>query len=195
MKKLLIGSLVLLASFGIALAQQGAFPNYPIQGGAAYCSSTTNGVCTNTVPAGPTTVTGLEQVPANTEKANGASPQNVLLPAQILNILPLTWQTVTIGPSVTAATPISASNVQGGIFYIASGTITAANITLPLNAYDQQQFRISANRTITTLSVSAPAGDTMGASAQPTVLTASTTTAFGYMWAYHKATKVWQRFQ
>lgn len=192
MKKLFISLLALTASVGLVFAQGGAFPNYPIQGGAAYCSSTTNNVCTNTVPAGPTTVTGHEMLPADTGNSSGAGPANVLFPAQILGTLPITWVNVT----TSAPTPVSASNIQGGIFYIISaGAITSAQITLPINAYDQQQFLLSANHTITTLTVTAPAGDTMGASAAPTVLTATTTAAFGYKWIYHKATKVWQRFQ
>ncbi len=189
--KFLLAAFGSLALVGVAVAQQGAFPNYPIVGGAAYCTTTTNGTCTNTVPAGPSVLTGNEQIPANTELSQGRSPQNVLVTPASLNALPITWVSVT--STVPAA--ISATNLQGGVFYIGAGTITSAALTLPLGAIDGQQFVLSANRTITTLAVTAPAGDTMGTSAAPTVLTASTTASFGYRWAYHGATKVWQRLQ
>lgn len=195
MLKTSLAAFAVIAIGGFAIAQQGfQSPNSPIVGGAAYCSSTTNGVCTNTVPAGPTALTGSETIPANTNLSGGRSPQNVLIkPASLAGALPITWVSVT--GTTEVPTPISASNVQGGIFYVGSTTITAANITLPLAAIDGQQFVLSANRTITTLFVNAPAGDTMGASAAPTVLTASTVAAFGYRWVYHGATKVWQRLQ
>lgn len=193
MKKLKIGlaAFALIAFAGIVSAQQGLWSNFPIVGGAAYCSSTTNSVCTNTVPAGPTVITGNETIPANTNLSQGRNPQNVLLKPANLNALPITWVTVTS----SSPTAISASNIQGGVFYVATGTITSANLTLPLGAIDGQQFVLSANRTITTLTISAPAGDTLGNSASPTVLTASTVASFGYRWAYHGATKVWQRLQ
>lgn len=192
LKRIALSSLLVSALSCAAFAQQGAFPNYPIVGGAAYCSSYTNGVCTNTVPAGPSVLTGNEQFPANTELPNGQSPQNVLVTPANLNALPITWVN-----SITSVNPsdISASNIQGGVFYIATGTITNANLTLPLNAKDQQQFVLSSNRTITSLRISAPAGTTLGTSAQPTVLTASTAVSFGYRWVYHGATAVWQRIQ
>lgn len=58
---------------GSALAQQ--WPNVPIIGGSSYCSSTVNSVCVNTVPAGPTSVTGAETVPADTNLSSGQTPQ------------------------------------------------------------------------------------------------------------------------
>lgn len=189
-KRMTIAAFALVALAGIALGQgQGAFPNYPIVGGAAYCSSTTNGVCTNTVPAGPSVITGNESIPANTNLSNGSSPQNVLVKPASLNALPINWVTAPSSFSV------SASNIQGGVFFISGSTIGAANVTLPLSAIDGQQFALSANRTVTILTVTAPAGDTLGTSASPTVLTASTTGSFGYRWAYHGSTRVWQRLQ
>lgn len=193
MKKLKIGlaAFALIAFAGIVSAQQGLWSNFPIVGGAAYCSSTTNSVCTNTVPAGPTVITGNETIPANTNLSQGRNPQNVLLKPANLNALPITWVTVTS----SSPTAISASNIQGGVFYVATGTITSANVTLPLGAIDGQQFVLSANRTITTLTISAPAGDTLGTSAGPTVLTASTTGSYGYRWVYRLSTKFWHRLQ
>lgn len=192
LKRMGIAFMALAALSSVAFAQQGVFPNYPIVGGAAYCSSRTNGVCTNTVPAGPTALTGNEQIPANTELANGTSPQNVLVTPASLNALPMVWNNIQTTPTSAS---ISASNIQGGVFFISGSTISAANVTLPLSARSDQQFRISANATITKLTVTAPAGDTMGTNAAPTVLTVSTTAPQGYLFVYHSSTKIWHRFQ
>lgn len=58
---------------------------FPIVGGASYCASTQNvTTCVNTVPAGPTVLTGLETVPMDTNLANGAFPQTVIAPVALL---------------------------------------------------------------------------------------------------------------
>lgn len=199
MTKLKIGlagfALIAFASF--ASAQMGLWNNFPIIGGSSYCSATgNNGVCTNTVPAGPA-LTGSETVPANTNLSGGRSPQTALLNMSAFNANPLTFQTVTIPTDATAA-PISASNLSGGVVYTSTGTITSANITLPANPFQGQQYRVSSNRTITTLSVAAAAGDSMATNTTPTVLTASTTVPNGYTFVCDKAggtACTWHRLQ
>ncbi len=196
MKKLTISlsafALVAFSAIAIGQSGQGLWPSLPVVGGASYCASTTNGVCHNTVPAGPTALTGNEGIPANTNLSQGRSPQNVLVTPAVLNANPISFQTVT---TLTAATPISASSVDGGIVYTSTGSISSANITLPLGAIQGQQYRIGSNQTITTLSVTAPAGDTMAANTAPTVLTASTSVSDGYTFIYNKADKTWHRLQ
>lgn len=187
-----IAAVALIVSGGIAIGQgQGLWPNYPIVGSSSYCASTTNGVCTSTIPAGPTVLTGNESIPANTNLSGGRSPQNVLITPASLNALPMNW--VTGGTAANQS--ISASVLNGGTFIISSSTISLANLTLPLGAIDGQEYTFSANRSVLALTVSAPSGDTLGTSANPTALTASTTIAFGYRWKYHGSTKVWQRIQ
>lgn len=64
---------------------QTLFPNYPQVGGAAYCDSTQNtSTCVNTVPAGPTVLTGNETLGADTNLSNGQNPQSVKVPAALL---------------------------------------------------------------------------------------------------------------
>lgn len=178
----------------------GLWPDYPVVGGTSYCAGTSNSAtgtiigaqtgCPNTVPAGPSVLTGNEQFPADTRLGGGASPQTVLVPMAAINALPL--QVV----SVTSASPagISATNTSGGVVYMATSTITAANVTLPLGAIDGQQYVIAADHTITTLAVSAPAGDTLAVTT-PTVLTASTTVPQGYTFFYNLATKKWVKLR
>ena len=191
--KIFLGAFAAIAIGGIAIAQQGLWPNFPIVGGAAYCSSTTNAVCTNTVPAGPTTLTGNETVPANTNLSQGRNPQNVVLSMAVLKALPYTFVTVTTPPAA-----ISASNLSGGVVYSSTTTITSASVALPGSPVHGQQYRIGSNRTITTLTVTAPNGDSIDSNTTPTVLTASTAVADGYTFVCDRTvatTCVWKRLQ
>lgn len=192
MKKLLLGFAALILTTSIASAQ-GLWNNFPIVGGDSYCSSYVNSNCSNTVPAGPSALTGNEEIPADTNLSGGRFPQTVLVKPASLNANPITFVTVTS----SSPAGISASNIQGGVYYTATGTITSANITLPSSAIHGQQFRISANRTITTLSVTAASGDTMVANSAPTVMTASTTSVQGYTFVCNKTSGAcaWGRLQ
>lgn len=189
----LLSSIALLASLNVAKAQQGPFPNYPIVGGASYCSSSVNAVCVQTIPAGPTSITGNEQLPANSELSNAQQPQAVLIPMAAIGALPVT--VVALGAA--AVTPISASNISGGvIFNIGAGVITAANITLPASPIDGQQYAINANATISTLSVSAGGTNSMAKNTAPTALTASTTgSPQGYLFRFNRGDTSWYRLQ
>ena len=82
LKHLGLAAAGLLSITTIAYAA-GMFPDYPVVGSASYCagtSSTATGTiigaitgCPNTVPAGPTVLTGAEQIPADTRLAGGAA--------------------------------------------------------------------------------------------------------------------------
>lgn len=188
--KIAIASLMAVLFGAYAFAQvssvtvtSGFWPNWPLIGGASYSCGQVNGVSNCTVPAGPTVVTGNETIPVNTGLPGGQFPQNALLTLGSLNALPVTVQTVVI-PTQTAAVPVSASDLSGGIFYNSTGTITSANITLPNNPINGQQYVISANRTITTLTVAPGQGELIGGNTNPTVLTASTTGPQGYRFFY-----------
>lgn len=194
MKRILLGILGAFFLAGLAYSQVtvtgGFWPNWPIVGGSSHSCGSVNGVSNCTVPAGPTVVTGNETIPANSGAAAGTNPQNVLISLQSLNALPITVVPVTMPPS-----GISATNLSGGVLYTSSTTITSANITLPLSPIDGQQYRVSSNRTITTLSVSAASGASMGGNTAPTVLTASTTGPQGYTFRYNAADTSWYRMQ
>lgn len=193
--KIFLGAFAAIAIGGITLAQQGYFgPNLPIVGGASYSCGSVNGVSNCTVPAGPTVLTGNETIPVNTNLSQGRSPQQVLVKPASLNANPITFVTVS---GTTLPTGISASNVDGGVVYNSTATITSANITLPSSAINGQTYRVSSNRTITTLSVTAASGDSMGTNTAPTVLTASTTVPNGYNFICSKSGTVctWYRLQ
>lgn len=193
--KLLLSAFGLIALASAAIGQgvggSGFWSNWPIVGQASYCSTTTNSVCTNTVPAGPSALTGIETIPANTGIGN-RSPSNVLIPVGTLGGNPITIVTVTS----SNPDPISASNLSGGVIYNATATITAANITLPASPIQGQLYRISANRNITALSVTAPSGTSMAANSAPTVLSANITGGpQGYLFYYDLTADTWFRLQ
>src|ERR1017187_6842209 len=162
MKRKIIVALALAGTIGIGTAYAaGLWPDMPIIGGATYCAGNTQSAtgtiigavtgCPNQVPAGPTIVTGSEQIPADTRISGGAAPQTVLIPMASLNALPITFVTVTSAGGNPAN--ISATNTSGGTCYNSNIAITAANITLPLAPIDGQQYVICSNYTITALSV------------------------------------------
>ena len=199
--KLMVGLLVAGSIVTTAYAA-GMFPDYPVVGGATYCAGNTQSVsgtytgsqtgCPNQVPAGPTIVTGNEQIPADTRLANGVVPQTVLLPVASLNALPLTLTTNTI---ISSTNYVSAANTSGGVYlYNATGgTVSALNVTLPLAPIDGQQFAIGSNSTIQVLGIVATLPASVSVSNAPSVLTKSTTASYGYRFMYNAANNVWLR--
>jgi hypothetical protein len=192
-----------LAAAGLIAITTGAYaaglwPDFPVVGSASYCAGTSSSAtgtiigavtgCPNTVPAGPTIVTGNEQIPADTRLGSGAAPQTVLITMASLNALPIQVYTV------TSTANISAANNSGGVCFTYSTTITAANITLPLSPIDGQQYAVCSDHTITTLVVAAGTGTTLAATT-PTVLTASTTAPQGYRFLYNAALTKWIKLQ
>lgn len=161
---------------------------FPIVGGASYCSSTVNNVCSTTVAAGPTALTGNETIPADTNLSGGSMPQTVLLTPRALNGAPITL--VTCAAAACGSTTVGAN--AGGVMLSYSTTIDSATIVLPTAALAMQGQRISigANYTVTSLTVTAGSGTTLSVTT-PTVLTASTTAPQGY--EYMLSGTVWYR--
>ena len=188
--KRILSTLALIVGLGsvVAVAQQNLFPFWPIIGSSSYCASTTNSVCTSTIPAGPA-LTGNETIPVNTNATN-FGPSNAYLTLKQLGALPIQVVVVTTPPA-----GISASNISGGVLYTSTTTITSAQVTLPASPIDQQRYAISANRTITTLIVTAGGSASMGANTTPTVLTASTSAPQGYRFYFNSTDTSWYRLQ
>ncbi len=188
LKKLGIALGLVLCST-LLLAQQ--WPNIPKLDSASYCSSTTNSVCTNTVPAGPAK-TGLETVPMDTNAAQGSSPQTVKAGLASLNALPYSYQLVVAGSAFyTFTVPNTVGTV---IFDIASGAISDERVTAPAAPIDGQTIAITSKTTITAFQFIANSGQSLAATT-PTVLTASTTVPQGYKWIYRTANTTWYRLQ
>lgn len=188
----LVAGLSLLATT-LAYAA-GLFPGFPIVGSASYCGGFSTGVngqvCTVTVPAGPTVVTGDELIPADTQLSGGRQPQTVLIPLRAINSAPISYNLC----AAAACGSFTLANNSGGILLAYSTTIDSATIVTPLAPIDGQRFSISADHTITTLVVTANTGTTLSVTT-PTVLTASTTAPQGYEFAYVASTTKWYRIR
>lgn len=178
MRKLLAGiGIAALAFIGVALAQSGVQSGLPVIGGASYCSSYVNAVCTNTVPAGPTAVTGAETVAVQTNLSAGQAPQTAAMSMRALNAAPITLNTC----AAAACGTVTIGANSGGVMLSYSTTIDSATVALPTaaNSMDGQRISIGANYTVTSLTVTAGSGTTLSVST-PTALTASTTAPQGY---------------
>lgn len=193
-----VAAVATLLSLSAANAN-GMFSNLPVVEGAAYCAlyAGDGTTCVANVPAGPTSVTGNERVPADTRLPNGQSPQTVLFSMANLNALPLTVSTITTNPQT-----VTAAATSGGVFLrLGSGAgvgtvMTAVTINLPTAPVDGQQFAVSGDANVTTLTLTAqnlPAGVTI--KQNPTGLTTSTIGSFGYRLFYNAANNVWNRIQ
>jgi hypothetical protein len=180
------------AIIGATLVAYGAglFPDYPIVGSAAFCAGTSTGVssqvCVATVPAGPTIVTGNELIPADTNLAGGAQPQTVRIPMNSLNALPITVQTFLTGATFTSPNQI------GGLVVHAAGTLATFTLVMPTSPINGQQFRLCSDQTLTSLTVTPAAGQTMG-TPNPTALTPAATAGNCYLWMWNTAAATWYR--
>lgn len=192
----LLGALGLLALIATPVLAAGLWPNLPIVGGAAFCSTTntagvpgTAAVCNPSTPAGPSVVTGLETIPADTHAASGAPPQTVNLTLASLNALPVTVQ----AGSIAGAQQLTPTATSGGYILTGSAPLSATTIFLPSSPIDGQQFRISSTQTIASLTVTTANGSGQSVSNAPTALTVSTTASYGYQFKWNAAAKTWYR--
>jgi hypothetical protein len=209
-----VGAVALILSSTILWAA-GNWSTLPIIEGNSYCASTVSGtgnlsgatgqgqgtlgsICAQTVPAGPTAVTGNEVIPADLYRPDvsppaaglGGQPQTALVTMANLNALPLTVSTV---PTSTLTT-LTAVNQTGGYIAHSTATVSAVTVNLPPSPVDGQQFAFSADQIITTLLITSPtAGVTV--TKQPTTITPSTTASYGYRWMYNAAATNWYRLQ
>lgn len=192
----LVAGLSLLATTAIGA---GLFSDYPLVGGAAYCTSfvmnpLTGAVTTTcngpTVPAGPTAVTGSEVIAADTQLSGGRQPQTVLMSMRALNAAPITYNLC----AAAACGSITVGNNSGGVLLDYSTTIDSATIVTPASPMDGQRFKVSANFTVTTFAVTANTGQTLSVTT-PTVLTASATVPQGYEFMYVASTAKWYKLQ
>lgn len=140
--------LAAVALLGTAAFSAGMFPGFPIVGAPAYCVSTnqpggpgTPTNCTNTAPAGPAATTGLELFVADTQLANGQSPQTVLVPGPLVGSINAKQNRLIGGDFATnlwqrGTTPLSAATPTTSTigpdrwaFYSSGNTVTVTKQT------------------------------------------------------------------
>lgn len=188
-KKLGLAFSFVLALAALSIAQQ--WPNIPIVGSGSYCSSTVNSTCVNTVPAGPTALTGNETIPGDTNLSSGQTPQTVKFSMQVLGLGPVDYQAITAGSAFYTYT---VPNTSRTVIFTASGTISDERVTAPAAPVDGQRVTINSTNTITAFQFIANTGQTLAVST-PTVLTASTTVGQGYEWTYRASDAKWYRIR
>jgi hypothetical protein len=195
-----LAALVAAAAFALTTTAfaAGLFPGFPIVGNASYCGGFnqagvpgTTPVCTVTVPAGPTTVTGNELIPADTQLSQGQSPQTVLVPLKAMNAGPYQYAAPLTATSVT----LSASTRR--LMLEPAGTIAALTVVWPAAAglIDNQTMGICSRQVVTALTTTNGSGATVLDA--PTALTAPLTTgaASCVEWVYRVANTSWYRVQ
>lgn len=190
--KLLLGAFAAIAFAGAVYSQgQGLFANLPVVGGASYCATTVNGVCQQTIPAGPTAVTGDENIPANTNLSQGRNPQTVAMTPRAMQFGPTAFEAITAGSAFYTYT---VGNNTRRVIFTSSVTISDERVTAPASPMDGQMVGVCSTNTITAFQFIANTGQSLAAST-PTVITASTTVPQCYEWIYRLSNTTWYRVQ
>ncbi len=217
-----VGALLAIVASPFAYAA-GLWFGLPVVGGASYCAGAsvagppgTTAACNVTAPAGPTTTTGNELIPAdlNSQGTPGVPGTNVSGSPQT-GYLPLATGAsgaylLTNTGGLSAAVTLTVPNGINNVVLNATGTITDYTLNLPVSPFDGQLVRFASNATLTTIHVTstgpAVAGtavsvDTPTKVFSPVVpnaqtglsVTSSTTIGFDYL--YNLSNNRWFRTQ
>lgn len=189
MFKRLLPTLAILAVAGVAAYAQWA-PNAPNIGGPAYCSSTVNASCVNTVPAGPA-LTGNETIPADTNASGGQNPQSGRFTLPTLGAGTLDYSV----PVTTDTTTAACTTRQ--VIVNPAGTIAALTFVTPAATclVNGQRLGLCTTQIVTSLTTTAGTGTTV--SNAPTALLVPVATGAGSCveWIYRTANTTWYRVQ
>lgn len=191
----LVAGLSLLATAAIGA---GLFSDYPIVGGAAYCTSFVmnpiTGAATTTcngpqVPAGPTVVTGNETWAADTNLSQGRAPQTVSLKMAGLGIGPYQYNAPLTGASLTVAA------TDRRMILEPAGTIATLTITLPAATalVDNQHWGLCSTQIVTALTLTPGSGTTVSNTQTATIVPLGTGAAACPEWVYRLANTNWYR--
>jgi len=188
LKKVLLGSAAALFAIGIAVGQQ--WLNFPIVGQSSFCSSTVNGTCVNTVPAGPA-LTGNETIPADTNLSDGSSPQTVKIPVVALNSGPYQYNAPLTGASLTVGAKERQLIIQP------AGTIAALTVTTPAASLlqDGQRWGLCTTQIVTALTLTAGSGTTILNGPTALLVPVATGEASCVEFLYRQANTTWYRVQ
>lgn len=191
-KKLSLAICALIAAVGIAYAG-GAFQGFPLVGGdgATNCLSFgNNSVCNQFQPAGPSTLTGNETIPADTN-IQGSGTATVNIDITSLGAGPYQYNAPLTGASLTLTAQ------QRRLVLEPAGTIAALTVVFPASTglVDNQLMGICSRQVVTALTITNGAGATV--LDPPTALTAPLTTgaASCVEWVYRITNTSWYRVQ
>lgn len=181
-----------VSSIGVAFAG-GAFQDWPIVGGAAYCALfTSDGVtCAGNVPAGPTIMTGKELIPADTKLPNGSSPQTVLLSPAAMGVGPYQYT----APLTTASVTVLPTSRR--LVIDPAGTIAALTVVFPAATLlsDNQTLGLCSTQVVTALTMTAGTGTTILNGVTALAIPPATGAGTCYEWVYRQANTSWYRTQ
>jgi hypothetical protein len=200
LSRLAVAAILAVGGISTVAWAAGTWSTLPIVGGSSFCagnvgaSSAVGGitgqgagstVCDGpTVPAGPTTSTGLELIPADTQIANGGQPQTVVLPSSIFALGARSDVTSPATATIPANTPYYfLDGAQAGAF-----TITMPPTSSVVDGYIQRIFCTSA--TVGVLTVAANTSQTLKNNPN-----AACTAGVGYAWIFNAANATWFRYQ
>ena len=190
-KSAAISVAALLTASTLALAA-GNWSTLSQVGMGSFCASTVTFYagqsCAQTVPAGPTMLTGSELVPADTQIALSSPPQTVTIPMPLFDAGVYSY--VSGQTTALAAALVIPNNINTYILDPTT-TVSALSLTMPSAPLNGQKLHITSSHTITALTVSGAAGQTVLSA--PTALTVSTTGAFGYTYIWAGTTPQWYR--
>lgn len=193
LKRIGLGLFALVATAGIMAAVAGLWNNFPKLGGAAYCITTVNGVCQQTVPAGPSAITGNETVALDTNLSNGQMPQTVIANIGKLGAGKTTYNVPATGASIT----VDAQTRQ--LVVIPAGTIAELTVVLPaattMTEADGQRFGFCTTQIVTTMTVTAGAGTTVTNPPTAMLVPVATGAASCVEWIYRLSNTTWYRVQ
>lgn len=161
LKKLSYALIGLIATAGIAAYAAGAFQGYPLIGdttGTTCLSTGNNGVCNQTRPAGPATLTGNEQIVADTGSAN--QPFTVLIPSNLMGNG--YGNTTVFSTTGTTAAVVIADGVSNFV-YTGAGTATFTSFKLAANPINNQMnCLVNAGSGVLTLTAVAASANSFG---------------------------------
>ena len=189
LRKFLLGSIAALGVVGVSAVAQQWLP-FPIVGGSSFCSSTVNNTCVNTVPAGPA-LSGNESIPADTNAANGQSPQTVKIPVTALGVGTLDYSAPTSGTLITA------NSTTRQIIVKPAGTLAALSLILPAASVltNGQRIGFCTTQIITAMTVYAGTGTTVSNAPTAMLVPVATGAASCVEWIYRQADTTWYRVQ
>ena len=182
----------LLAAVSTVAYASGNWSTLPQVATPSFCASQTTffagQTCSQTVPAGPTALTGLELVPADTQITNEAPPQTVAIPMPLFDAGVYSYVSGQTAP--LSGLLVIPNNINTYILDPTT-TVTALSLTMPSTPLNGQKLHITSSHTITALGVAGAAGQSVVSA--PTALTVSTTGAFGYTFIWAGTTPQWYR--
>lgn len=196
MKRIALGLAALIGMAGLAHAAGQFTPGLPIVGGASYCQGTSTGpsgtpVCTVTVPAGPSALTGSELLGVDTGFSAGAQPQSAAVPMAAMGAGPAQFA------SPLTATSVTVSQRSRYLLLTPAGTIAALTVVFPAATLlvDNQVLGLCSTQVVTALTITPGTGTSVLNTVTALAIPPATGSGTCYAWTYRKSNTSWYRVQ